>query len=29
MVSFSIKPGDKTDETERPNLVNEEELKGE
>ena len=29
MVSFSIKPGDQTNETESPNLVNETELKGE
>ena len=31
MVSFSIKPGDQTDETESPNLnlVNKTELKGE
>ena len=29
MVSFSIKPGDQTDETESPNLVNKTELKTE
>ena len=29
MMSFSVKPGDKTDETESPNLVNKTELKGE
>ena len=29
MVSFSIKPGDQTDETESPNLVNKTELKDE
>ena len=29
MVSFSIKPGDQTDETEIPNLVNKTELTGE